>query len=102
MIFVGIFWLNVVLLVKASGHRLRSKTGAWLLFGAATLAPLWDYGFEVRHDNVLLCGVLLMWWLGKPPGTPAGKPRRHAYSLLGALAVILQLSVFRRFYFGCR
>jgi len=32
-----------------------------VLAGAATLAPMWDYGFEIRHDNLLLTGLLLMW-----------------------------------------
>ncbi|HEX7478709.1 MAG TPA: hypothetical protein VF331_12945 [Polyangiales bacterium] len=95
MIFVGVFWLNIVLLVKASGQKLSSRTGAWLLLGAATLAPVWDYGFEVRHDNVIVCGVLLMWLWGKPHGAA----RKHAYTLLGAMAVTLQFAAFKSFLY---
>ncbi len=95
MIFVGVFWSNIVLMVKAAGLRLRSQAGAWLLLGAATLAPLWDYGYELRHDNLLLTGTVGMWLLGKPPG----KACTHAYCWLGALAVILQLTAFKAFMY---
>ena len=56
-----VFWLNVFLLALATGERLRSRGGLLALVGAATLAPLWDFGFEIRPENLLLCGVLLMW-----------------------------------------
>jgi len=56
-----IFWLNLVLLALATGERILSRRWLVALAGAATLAPLWDYGFEVRHDNLLLTGILLMW-----------------------------------------
>jgi hypothetical protein len=51
---------------------------------AATLAPLWDYGFEVRHDNLVLTGVLLTWWAVrvKPMGVAS-------YVFSGATAVAL-------------
>ncbi len=94
-IFVGVFWLNVLLLVKAGGHSLRSRTGALVLLGAATLAPMWDYGFEVRHDNLLLTGVLLAFYLGKP----TGKSWKHAYFLIGAIAVTLQFTAFKAFLY---
>src|SRR5436190_13671721 len=58
---VQLFWLNIILIALATGARLLSIEGLVAIFGAATLAPLWDYGFEVRHDNPLLTGLLLMW-----------------------------------------
>jgi hypothetical protein len=60
-VMLEIFWLNIVLIALATGERLLSRRGLISLAGAATLAPLWDYGFEIRPDNLLLCGVLLMW-----------------------------------------
>jgi hypothetical protein len=62
LLFVGIFWLNLVLMaviVRGTFNGLRSLIA---LAAAATLAPLWDYGFEIRHDNVVLTGILLTWW----------------------------------------
>lgn len=69
-IFLFVFWLNIGLMVLAIGIRIRSRQGLFILFIAATLAPLWDYGFEVRHDNLILAALPLMWWLGRtrPPG----------------------------------
>jgi hypothetical protein len=60
-VMLEIFWLNLVLIALATGERLFSRRGLIALVGAATLAPLWDYGFEIRPDNLLLCGVLLLW-----------------------------------------
>ena len=60
-VMLEIFWLNVVLIALATGERLFSRRGLAALIGAATLAPLWDYGFEVRADNLMLSGVLLLW-----------------------------------------
>ena len=61
--FLAVFWANILLL--ASIARSRVADGGFLiaLLGAATLAPLWDYGFEIRHDNLVLLGVLVTWWL---------------------------------------
>ena len=49
---------------------------------AATLAPLWDYGFEVRHDNVVLTSILLIWWAVR--ARPMGL---SSYLLAGAVAI---------------
>src|SRR5262249_39687389 len=56
-----LFWLNTVLLAVATGEKLFSRRGLVAFFLAATLAPVWDYGFEIRHDNLLLTGLLLLW-----------------------------------------
>jgi len=61
VISVIIFWLNWILLALATGERIFSRRWLVALAGAATLAPLWDFGFEARHDNLLLAGILLMW-----------------------------------------
>jgi hypothetical protein len=63
LLFLGIFWLNLFLVALIAGRRIRSPEGIIALIGAATLAPLWDYGFEIRHDNLILTGILLIWWL---------------------------------------
>lgn len=60
-VMLEVFWLNIVLIALATGERLLSRRGLIALVGAATLAPLWDYGFEIRPDNLLLSGVLLLW-----------------------------------------
>jgi hypothetical protein len=85
-----IFWLNLVLIALATGERLLSRRGLIALVGAATLAPLWDYGFEIRPDNLLLCGVLLMWCVVRV--RPKGL---QPFVIAGALAVGLQFVAFK-------
>ena len=91
---LGIFWLNVVLLAVATGERLWSWRGLAALVGAATLAPMWDYGFEVRHDNLLLTGLLSMWCVLRvfPRGT-------QSYVAAGAIAVALEFVAFKAFIY---
>jgi hypothetical protein len=92
MVFLGVFFLNVTLLALVTGVRLRSRQGILVLLGAATLAPLWDYGFEIRHDNLILTGLLLLWWLGRIH--PRG---RRSYAAMGFLAVVLLFVAFKSF-----
>jgi hypothetical protein len=90
LLFLAVFWGNLVLMALNSGARLRSREGLLVLLGAATLAPLWDYGFEVRHDNLLLMGLLLMWYVGRT------RPRgRASYVVLGFLTVLLPFIAFK-------
>ncbi len=96
LLFAGWMWVNLVLMVKASGVRLRSREGLFLLLLGATLEPLWDYGFEIRHDNLLLTGVLALWLLLRP----LGKPFPKAHLLAGALAVLMQLVAFKAFLYS--
>src|SRR5207249_3395028 len=69
----------------ATGEKLFSRRGLVALVGAATLAPLWDYGFEIRHDNPMLTGILLMWCALRI--RPSGM---QSYFVAGALAVLTQ------------
>jgi hypothetical protein len=77
-----VFWANICLLTVATGARLYSARGLVTLAAAATLAPLWDYGFEIRHDNVVLAGLLIMWCVLRV--YPQG---RQSYFILGALCL---------------
>ncbi len=88
-VMLEIFWLNVVLMALATGERLLSRRGLIALVGAATLAPLWDFGFEIRPDNLLLCGVLLMWCVVRV--RPKGM---QPFFVAGALAAGLQFVAF--------
>ena len=58
--FCLLFWVNLILIVKAAGLKLRSRAGLWAVAGLALLPPLWTYGLEIRHENWILCGVLAM------------------------------------------
>jgi len=89
---LGLFWLNIILLALNTGQRLFSRWGLLALFTAATLAPLWDYGLEIRHDNALLTGLLLSWYVLRV--RPAGI---RSYLIAGAVAAVLQLAVFKAF-----
>ena len=93
-VMVAIFWLNLVLIAIATGERLLSRRGLVALLGAATLAPLWDYGFEIRHDNLLLTGLLLTWCVVRV--RPKGPP---SYLVAGALAVALQFTAHKAFVY---
>jgi hypothetical protein len=77
-----------------TGERLFSRRGLIALVGAATLAPLWDYGFEIRHDNLLLSGMLLMWLTVRirPWGLVS-------YFITGGLAVALQFAAHKAFVY---
>jgi hypothetical protein len=94
LVMVALFWLNLILIAVATGERLLSRRGMVALFGAATLAPLWDYGFEVRHDNLLLTGLLLIWCVVRV--RPKGPP---SYLVAGALAVALQFTAYKAFVY---
>lgn len=65
LVFLAVFWLNILLLASIARARVPSGRILVALLGAATLAPLWDYGFEIRHDNLVLLGVLTIWWLAR-------------------------------------
>lgn len=82
-----IFWLNVVLIAASTGSKLLSGRGLAAMIGAATLAPLWDFGFEVRPENLLLTGLLLTWCVVR-----YGNPGVTACVVVGALAVATQCS----------
>ncbi len=89
-----LFWANLLLLALCAEGTLASRQGLTALLAAATLAPLWDYGFEVRHDNLLLSGLLLSWLVLR------ARPRgRLSYLAAGALAAAMQFAAFKSFAF---
>jgi len=61
LLFLGVFWLNLFLMAGIASGRFSLIRGLIALAFAATLTPLWDYGFEIRHDNLILTGILLIW-----------------------------------------
>ncbi|HVV01031.1 MAG TPA: hypothetical protein VHH88_06685, partial [Verrucomicrobiae bacterium] len=93
-VMVEVFWLNIMLLAVATGEKLFSTRGLLALLLAATLAPMWDYGFEVRHDNILLTGILVLWCCIR-----VGKPNRRFYFIAGAISSLLQFIAFKAFVF---
>src|SRR5215469_15629079 len=84
VMFLFVFWLNLWLMASIVGGRIASLRWLTALLAAATLAPLWDYGFEIRHDNLVVCGVLLIWWTirVKPLGLVS-------YVVTGAITIAL-------------
>lgn len=82
LVFLGGFWLNIFLLALIAGGRAYSLKTLIAAVLAATLTPLWDYGFEIRHDNLVLTGVLLTWWAVRV--RPLGV---LSYALAGAIAI---------------
>lgn len=93
--FVALMWVNATLLVKGGGFRLRSREGLLVLLLASTLAPMWDYGFEIRHDVVLVAGVLALFRTVRSEGLdPMGRALVE-----GALAALLQFIAFKAFMY---
>lgn len=95
LVLLGVFWLNLFLIAVNTGVAVRTRAFIYVLLAAATLAPLWDYGFEIRHDNVLLLILLLMWWMIRRSGLKPGS----AYFLIGLLAGLMQFVAFKAFLY---
>jgi len=89
-----IFWLNLLLIALATGEKLLSRRGLIAVAGAATLAPLWDFGFEVRPENLLLTGLLLTWCAVR-----VGNAAMPSYLIAGALAVAMQFTAHTAFFY---
>jgi hypothetical protein len=93
LLFFALFWVNLALIVRCAGIRLRSRAGVLSLLIVGTLAPLWDYGFEVRHDNALLTTILLAWIAARPLGENA----KRSLFAVGFIAVIAQFVAYKAF-----
>lgn len=89
--FWALFWANAVLAVLAAGLRLRSQEGVKALVLAGTLAPLWAYGLECRHDNVLITGLLALWLLAR---RVRGR-RELIFLALGFVSLLLHSCLFK-------
>lgn len=65
--FRGIFFLVFVVNLLLAAHAQRaflSPLGRWLVLVAFSLLfPLWAFGMEIRHDNLLLTGQLALFFL---------------------------------------
>lgn len=85
VMMIIVFWLNWMLLALATGRKLLSPGWIAAVLGVATLAPLWDFGFEIRPDNLSLSGLLLAWAVIRfQQLTPS------VYLFLGALLAALE------------
>ncbi len=95
MLFVALFWINLSLVILIADLSLRKAEGLLPALVIASLAPWWDYGFEIRHDNLLLLGILSIWWLARYRGLrPILK-----YALMGFLAALMQFVAFKAFLY---
>ncbi len=95
LLFVGVFWYNVVLSAYLAGGSFRKPKGLISLLVAASLAPLWDFGFEIRHDNLILSFVLTSFWMirAKPLGAPS-------IAIAGCLLACMPFLAFKAFVFA--
>ncbi len=87
LVSLMIFWFNLVLIALATGEKLLSRRGLIALAGAITLAPLWDFGFEIRPENLLLTELLLTWCVVR-----LGSARLASCLVVGALAMVMQFT----------
>ncbi|MDR3671513.1 MAG: hypothetical protein P4L36_11750 [Holophaga sp.] len=90
--FWALFWVNAALAVVAAGLNLRTSAGLKALVAVGSLAPWWAYGLEIRHDNVLLTGVMLLWILGR---RVPSRCRTLVFFLLGVVALLLHACLFK-------
>ncbi len=95
LLFLGVFWANILLLALSTGAAIRSRALVYSLLAAATLAPLWDYGFEIRHDNVVLLLLLSTWWILRRSSLRA----LPAYFCIGLLSGLMQFVAFKGFLY---
>lgn len=95
LLFLPLFWLNVALIVVAAGLHLRSKVGVAALVASSTIAPLWDYGFEVRHDNVLVALGLAGFCLARLPW----KREWAARFGVGVVSALMQFTALKAFVY---
>lgn len=95
LLFFGLYWVNLALIPLAAGYRIRSRAFLFTLLLAASMAPLLDYGLEIRHDNVLL-GLMLLFWV--VPRRFEGPPW-VAFLLLGTISGIMQFTAFKAFLY---
>lgn len=95
LLFFALFWVNIGLIVHCAGIRLRSRRGLLALIIAATIAPFWDYGFEIRHDNALLTTILIAWSAARP----LGEGTRRKVFLAAFMAVVGQFIAFKSFVY---
>ncbi len=94
LVMFVIFWFNLLLIALLTRVPLMSWQGVLAVLGAATLTPVWDYGFEIRHDNLLLTGLLIMWALVR-----LRAPGIWAFFILGILTAALQFVAFKAFVY---
>jgi len=95
MLFLSVFWVNTLLLARLCAGSWRGFAFLGWLVAAATLTPMWDYGFEIRHDNVMLTGLLVLWGLGR-----AWRLRPWmTFAAMGAVSVFLQFCAFKAFLY---
>ena len=90
LIFYGLFICSCLILAHGVAGRDRDKRfGALLLLGTTPI--LWDYGFEVRHDNIVIFGLALMIWILF--NERAGRPDRSLFwgGCLGSLLFMSSL-----------
>lgn len=85
------FWCSIALIVRASGRDLRSRSGATFALLVAAVPVLWTYGLEIRHDNVILLGLLAM--LNLIRHQEDDRPRN--WIVLGVLAGFIQFTAFK-------
>jgi hypothetical protein len=86
-VMVIVFWVNWLFIALATGERVLSNRWWAALLGAATLAPLWDYGFEIRHDSLLLMGMLIAWCTVR-----FGPPKPIPYFVVGMIVCAMQFA----------
>ena len=90
LIFLAIFWLNILLTAYIIRKKVSGLSSIATIVIAASFPQVWDYGFEIRHDNIIVTGLLLIWLM-----LDKEKPTKGTATYVGMLACVLFFVTFK-------
>lgn len=97
--FFALFLFILVAIALAQPY-FRSRAGKLAVLAGATLFhPLWQHGFEIRHDIFLVAGSIVLYGLAQQI---AGRRRAAPWAMAaaGAAAAAMQLSALKGFLYA--
>jgi hypothetical protein len=97
--FFALF-LFVLVAIALGQPYFRGRAGKLATLAGVTLFhPLWEHGFEIRHDVILLAGSIVLYGLGQQV-VARGRAAPWAMAAAGAAAAAMQLGAFKGFLYA--
>lgn len=91
----GLYWGNLAILGWICSNGRSGSQFLWTLVVVATLVPMVDYGFEIRHDNLVLTLILIIWLILRFSKISSFL----GFATIGFLSGILQFLAFKSFLY---